>query len=89
MATNPNMAGDGTALYISSVLKPTGVKITRLARGLPTGTTIEFANARNLTDAITGREESQYNPLPAASYPKTAFAKNVHDVTCASDMFPQ
>ena len=57
MATNPNMAGDGTALYISSVLKPTSVKITRLARGLPTGTTIEFANARNLTDAITGRQE--------------------------------
>ncbi len=40
MATNPNMAGDGTALYISSLLKQTGVKITRLARGLPTGKTI-------------------------------------------------
>jgi recombination protein RecR len=55
MATNPNMAGDGTALYISSRLKQTGVKITRLARGLPSGTTIEFASGKILSDAITGR----------------------------------
>jgi recombination protein RecR len=57
MATNPNMAGDGTALYISSLLKPMGVKITRLARGLPTGTTIEYASGKILTDAIIGRQE--------------------------------
>jgi len=57
MATNPNMAGDGTALYISSLLKDTGVKITRLARGLPTGSTIEYASSKILTDAITGRQE--------------------------------
>ncbi len=59
MATNPNMAGDGTALYISSLLKNTGVKITRLARGLPTGSTIEYASGKILTDAITGRQELQ------------------------------
>ena len=57
MATNPNLAGDGTALYISSLLKPTGVMITRLARGLPTGSTIEYASSKILTDAITGRQE--------------------------------
>ena len=57
MATNPNMAGDGTSLYISSLLRPTGVKITRLARGLPTGTTIEYANGKMLTDAIIGRQQ--------------------------------
>jgi recombination protein RecR len=57
MATNPNMAGDGTALYISSLLKGTGVKITRLARGLPTGSTIEYASGKMLTDAIIGRQE--------------------------------
>ena len=57
MATNPNMAGDGTTLYISSLLRATGVKITRLARGLPTGTTIEYASGRMLTDAIIGRQE--------------------------------
>jgi len=57
MATNPNLAGDGTALYISSLIKSTGVKITRLARGLPTGTTIEYASGKMLTDAIIGRQE--------------------------------
>jgi recombination protein RecR len=56
MATNPNMPGDGTALYISSLLRPTGVKITQLARGLPTGTTIEYATSKMLTDAIIGRQ---------------------------------
>jgi len=56
MATNPNMAGDGTALYISSLLRNAGVKITRLARGLPTGSTIEYASGKMLADAITGRQ---------------------------------
>ena len=57
MATNPNMAGDGTSLYITSLLKPIGVKITRLARGLPAGSTIEYASGKILTDAIIGRTE--------------------------------
>ena len=57
MATNPNMAGDGTALYISSLLRTTGIKITRLARGLPSGSTIEYASGKILTDAIIGRRE--------------------------------
>ncbi len=56
MATNPNLEGDGTSLYISSLLRPLGVKITRLARGLPTGSTIEYASGRILTDAILGRQ---------------------------------
>jgi recombination protein RecR len=57
MATNPNMAGDGTALYISSLLKPFDLKITRLARGLATGSAIEYASPKMLTDAITGRQQ--------------------------------
>ncbi len=57
MATNPNMAGDGTALYISSLLRGTGVEITRLARGLATGSTIEYASGKMLNDAITGRQQ--------------------------------
>jgi recombination protein RecR len=57
MATNPNIEGDGTSLYISSLLRPLGVRITRLARGLPTGSTIEYASGRILTDAILGRQE--------------------------------
>ncbi|MBN1361428.1 MAG: recombination protein RecR [Sedimentisphaerales bacterium] len=57
MATNPNIEGDGTSLYISSLLRPLGVRITRLARGLPTGSTIEYASGRILTDAILGRQD--------------------------------
>ena len=56
MATNPNMDGDGTALYISSILAEFDVNITRLARGLPAGGSIEYANKGVLSDAISGRE---------------------------------
>jgi recombination protein RecR len=55
MATNPTLEGDGTALYLLSMLEPTGVKITRLARGLPSGSSIEFANNAMLADALEGR----------------------------------
>jgi recombination protein RecR len=57
MATNPTVEGDGTALYVSSLLKPLGVKVTRLARGLPGGSQIEYAGGAVLTDAILGRCE--------------------------------
>jgi len=57
MATNPNLEGDGTSLYISSLLRPLGIKITRLARGLPSGSTIEYASGKILTDAIMGRQQ--------------------------------
>jgi recombination protein RecR len=56
MATNPNMEGDGTALYISTLLRNTHVRITRLARGLPSGSTLEYANGKILSDAILGRQ---------------------------------
>jgi recombination protein RecR len=55
MATNPTLEGDGTALYLSSLLEPMGVKITRLARGLPSGSVLEFANSQMLIDALEGR----------------------------------
>lgn len=55
LATNPNVAGDGTALHICSLLEPLGVKITRLARGLPTGGQIEYAGKSILADAINDR----------------------------------
>jgi recombination protein RecR len=55
MATNPTVEGDGTALYISSLIKPLGVKVTRLARGLPGGSQIEYAGGAILADAILGR----------------------------------
>jgi recombination protein RecR len=56
MATNPNIAGDGTALYITSLIRNKAIKVTRLARGLPTGSTIEYASGKMLSDAITGRQ---------------------------------
>jgi recombination protein RecR len=55
MATNPTTEGDGTALYLSTLLAPLGVKVTRLARGLPTGSVLEFANNQMLADALEGR----------------------------------
>jgi recombination protein RecR len=57
MATNPTVEGDGTALYISNLLAGDPVKITRLARGIPTGSVLEFANREMLADALTGRQE--------------------------------
>ncbi len=55
MATNPNIEGDGTSLYISSHLAALPVKVTRLARGLPSGSSIEFASGKILAEAILGR----------------------------------
>src|SRR5215831_1584046 len=55
MATNPTLEGDGTALYLSTLLANTGVRVTRLARGLPSGSVLEFANAQMLSDALEGR----------------------------------
>jgi len=57
LATNPDVAGDGTALHITSLLAPTGVRLTRLARGLPSGGQIEYANKSVLSDAISERRE--------------------------------
>jgi len=56
MATNPNLEGDGTALLISNRLADTGVRITRLARGLASGSTLEFASRDMLADAVAGRQ---------------------------------
>lgn len=55
LATNPNIEGDGTALYLSNELGTLGVRVTRLARGLPTGSAIEHANPTILADALKGR----------------------------------
>jgi recombination protein RecR len=55
MATNPTLEGDGTALYISNLLAGTGVRVTRLARGLPSGSLLEIANNQMLADALEGR----------------------------------
>jgi len=56
MATNPTLEGDGTALYISNLLENQNVDITRLARGIASGSVLEFANKEMLSDALQGRQ---------------------------------
>ena len=55
LAMNPNVEGDTTAYYLSSVLRPFGVKVTRLARGLPIGSDLEYADEATLSRALEGR----------------------------------
>lgn len=57
LATNPSMEGDTTAQYIQSKLKPFGIKVTRLARGLPTGGDLEYADQNTLLKALSGRQD--------------------------------
>jgi len=57
LATNPTTEGEATALYLARFIKPLGIKITRLARGLPTGGDIEYADETTLAGAIEGRKE--------------------------------
>lgn len=57
LATNPSMEGDYTAAYLSQQLAPLGVKLTRLARGLPVGGDLEYADQSTLQRALSGRQE--------------------------------
>lgn len=57
MATNPTVEGDATAMYISRLLKPMGIKVTRLAYGIPVGGDLEYADEITLAKALEGRNE--------------------------------
>ena len=57
LGTNPTLEGDGTALYLSQTLHEMGVSVTRLARGLPTGSNLEMVSKAVLADAISGRQK--------------------------------
>lgn len=57
IATNPTMEGDATAMYIERLIKSLGVKVTRIARGLPVGGDLEYADETTLTRALEGRKE--------------------------------
>jgi recombination protein RecR len=57
LATNTNLEGEQTAIYLSRVIAPLGIKVTRIARGLPFGTELEFADDVTLTRALEGRQE--------------------------------
>lgn len=57
MATNPTVEGEATAMYVSRLLKPLGVKVTRLAYGIPVGGDLEYADEVTLSRALEGRSE--------------------------------
>ena len=57
LATNPNVEGEATALYLARLLRPLGVKLTRIARGLPVGGDLEYADQVTLSKALEGRRE--------------------------------
>ena len=57
LATNPTMEGEATAMYIERLISPLGVKVTRIARGLPVGGDLEYADETTLTRAMEGRKE--------------------------------
>ncbi len=57
LATNPTMEGEATAMYIERLIKPIGVKVTRIARGLPVGGDLEYADETTLARALEGRNE--------------------------------
>ena len=57
LATNTNLEGEQTALYLHRLLSPLGIRVTRLARGLPFGSELEYADDVTLTRAIEGRQE--------------------------------
>jgi recombination protein RecR len=57
VATNPDVEGEATALYLMKLLKPMGLRVTRLAQGLPMGGDLEFADQATLARALSGRRE--------------------------------
>ncbi len=57
IATNPNVEGEATAMYLAKLLKPLGVKVTRIARGIPVGGDLEYADEITMIRALEGRRE--------------------------------
>jgi recombination protein RecR len=57
LATNPNLEGEATAMYLARLVQPLGVRVTRLARGLPVGGDLEYADSVTLSRALEGRQE--------------------------------
>jgi recombination protein RecR len=57
LATNPNIEGEATAMYVASLIKPSGIKVTRIAHGLPIGGDLEYADEETLFKAMEGRRE--------------------------------
>ncbi|MGH7505860.1 MAG: recombination protein RecR, partial [Longimicrobiales bacterium] len=55
--TNPSVEGEATALYLQKMIRPLGVRVTRLARGLPVGGDLEYADGVTIAEALSGRRE--------------------------------
>ena len=57
LATNPNVEGEATALYLARLLKPLGVRVTRIAMGIPVGSDLEYADEVTMSRAMEGRRD--------------------------------
>ena len=57
LATNPNVEGEATAIYLARLLKPLGVRVTRIAMGVPVGSDLEYADEVTMNKAMEGRRE--------------------------------
>ena len=57
LATNPRVEGEATAMYLSKLIKPLGIKVTRIAHGIPVGGDLEYTDEITLTKALEGRRE--------------------------------
>ena len=57
LATNPRVEGEATAMYLSKLIKPLGIKVTRIARGIPVGGDLEYTDEITLMQALEGRRE--------------------------------
>jgi recombination protein RecR len=57
LATNPSVEGEATAVYLEGVLRPRGIRVTRLARGIPVGSDLEYVDGSTLVEALAGRRE--------------------------------
>jgi len=57
LATDPNVEGEATAMYLARLLKPIGVKVTRMAHGMPVGSDLEYVDEVTLSKALEGRRE--------------------------------
>jgi len=57
LATNPNIEGEATAMYASRLIKPSGIKVSRIAHGIPVGGDLEYADEITLLKAVEGRRE--------------------------------
>lgn len=67
LATSPSVEGEATAVYLEGVLRPRGVRVTRLARGIPVGSDLEYVDGSTLAEALAGRRESTPTSAEEAS----------------------